>query len=453
MKILVTGATGLVGYKLCKKLLFLGHDLVVIGRENEKNFKLRFTLPCEYFPWENLDNSTLPKVDGVIHLAGDPLAEGRWTREKKEKILNSRIDTTTKLVDYFIKNNIFPGYFISASAIGFYGSKESHVLTEDCPQGNDFLADVCFQWEKASQKIKDHTRLINLRIGVVLDNQEGFLKPMQKLFSLGLGAKVGKGNQYLSWIHIEDLINQIIYLTENKNAFGAYNAVAPNPVTNSEFTDLYSKQLNVNKFLPAPASILKLILGEKSQLALMSQNVSSKKIESLGFKFKYTNLTAALSDLYQWQSNSREVLFKVDQWIPLQQSEVFPFFSDAKNLELITPPWLNFKILKISSREIKTGTLIDYSLKLHGFPINWRTEILNWEPNSKFSDTQLKGPYKKWHHTHYFESLKNGTLMTDEIIYQLPLGKMGSLAAGGLVASDVKKIFKYRKKIILDKWG
>lgn len=446
MKVLVTGATGLVGRQICLKLIERGDELVVLTTRSEETFRESFTYPCQYFHWDQVDQ--LPLVDSVIHLAGDNIAAGRWTKSKKDRIVNSRIQPTEKLLQSFRDNNSWPKSFISTSAIGFYGDRGSEFLTEDSPSGGGFLAEVCRAWEGTAKIAEKKCRLVILRVGVVLDVKGGFLGKLEPLFSSNLGGQVGDGKQWMSWIHIQDLINMYLYCVDSKELKGTFNAVAPHPVTNSHFTKSYAEKLKVAKLLTAPKIGIKLLMGEMSQLALSSQNVRSDKIQHLGFHFQFEKIEEAFADLYSWKKKGHQMILIRDQWIAKPRNRVFPFFSKAENLEKITPPFLKFKILNTTQNPIEKGTLIDYKLNVHGLPIKWRTEIEQWEPESKFVDNQLKGPYKYWHHTHTFKELKNGTLMQDQVIYELPFGKIGLSVAGMFVQKDVESIFKFRTKAI-----
>jgi uncharacterized protein (TIGR01777 family) len=269
-----------------------GHELVVVGRGSEEKFRQRFKLECEYQAWDKL---MLTNVQAVYHLAGDSIAGDRWTSKKKASILNSRTETTKKLAKAF--EGQWPDVFIGASAIGYYGDRADETLTELSPPGLGFLADVCKQWEASSQAFEKNSRVVRFRIGVVLDSDGGFLKPMKKLFSLGLGGRVGDGKQWMSWIHSEDLIQMFLFALENPIK-GEFNATAPTPIRNSEWTRVFAKQLNIPAIIPAPEFALKIILGEMSQLATASQNVSSEKIVGRGFKFKYKDIRTALSHIY-----------------------------------------------------------------------------------------------------------------------------------------------------------
>jgi ligand-binding SRPBCC domain-containing protein len=261
---------------------------------------------------------------------------------------------------------------------------------------------------------------------------------------------LGSGKQWTSWIHIDDVVGIILWSLENSQAQGTINCVSPEPVTNKEFSKELAAQFQKKLGPPVPAAVLKIILGEMSTVILNSQKVHPKKLQALGYSFQFKTLKSALKQTCQYFQNC-EFVFKADQYLPAPPEKVFPFFAEAENLEKITPPLLNFKIKKMSTEKIQKGTLIDYRLKIHGVPIGWRTEIQVWQPNKKFVDFQLRGPYKKWHHTHEFEALGPGTWMRDLVCYKIPLGWLGWLCAGHMVRRDIEKIFAYRREAVGEK--
>lgn len=455
MKILLTGASGLIGSRLVYRLLHEGHDLVLLGRDLNR-LKNQFPIPCEFYKWDP-DNGKIPeealrRIDGVIHLAGEPVAEKRWSQDVKRKIRNSRVQGTRALVDALIHNaQANPSVLISASAVGYYGDRGDTVLEESASSGNDFLAEVCQAWEREARRaceIAPKTRCVELRTGVVLAREGGALSRLTPIFEAGLGGPIGSGRQWMSWIHIEDLVSLIVECLTNEKLKGPVNAVAPGPVTNREFSDTLAQALHRHCFVSTPATAVKLAFGEMGGAILTSQRaVPTKALES-GFQFEFAILRDALGDIYpDWYRKSlRE--YVAHQWVPRKVEEVFPFFSDAGNLETITPPWLGFNVVKKSTETIEQGTRIDYRLRLHGLPIRWQSRIEEWIPNQKFVDLQLKGPYSHWRHTHLFAPVKGGTLLTDRVLYKVPFGKLGALAAGNYVKNDVGKIFEYRKKKI-----
>lgn len=451
MKILMTGATGLVGKELGKALVEEGHELTVLSR-NPKSAKRSLPFPATVFKWEHyskeIPSESFDGVNAVIHLAGESIAGGRWTSKRKKKIYESRILGTRTLVQAIQKNkNHSIKQFISTSAIGIYGDG-SELVTEDSPKAHDFLATVCKEWEKESQALSESgIHVVNPRFGIVLSTQGGALEKMLFPFSMGLGGAVGNGKQWMSWIHIKDLVNMLIHFVKNPNLSGAFNAVAPNPVDNKEFSQILAKSLGSSLFLPVPALALKLALGSMSALVIEGQKVSADKIKSTGFQFEFNNLESALNDLCKNLKNGQHE-FLSETWFTQNKEEIFPFFVEAKNLEKLTPDFLKFKVLSKSSQTIQEGTIIDYKLSLYGVPMKWKTLIKDWSPSKQFVDTQLKGPYKLWHHTHDFIDFAGGTLMRDRVLYRIPFGWIGNLGGTLFVQFNVKKIFAYRQKVM-----
>jgi ligand-binding SRPBCC domain-containing protein len=247
----------------------------------------------------------------------------------------------------------------------------------------------------------------------------------------------------MSWIHISDLVRLIQTSIENEKYSGVFNASTPNPTTNSHLTNVFAKELGRFVMPAAPKFCLQLALGEVSAVMLQSARLDASRIEKLGFKFDFSLIENALSNLCEdYQKMGRR--FFMRQWVPLSKEDTFAFFSDHMNLEVITPPKLQFKVLGMDTPKIQSGSNIDYKLKLNGIPFKWRTRIDTWNPIESFSDTQIKGPYAKWHHTHSFEEMGSGTMMTDLVRYRLPMGYLGRLGSGWYVDRNVRSIFNYR---------
>lgn len=444
--VVVTGATGFVGRKLVLGLLKNNFSVKVITRSIATG-KKKLPLPVTFVEWDSkspLSSEVFEGAYGVIHLAGESLSV-RWTPEVKKEILVSRTEGTKLVIDAINKCTVKPQVVVGTSAIGIYGDRGSELLHENSSDGQGFLADVCKAWENAYAAYTG--RLALIRVGVVLGHG-GALEKMMLPFRLGIGGKIGSGKAYLSWVHIDDLVNIYITALQNQSYQGPYNAVAPNPVQNSDFTKSLAKTLNRPAIFPVPTFGLKILFGEMSQVVLMSQNVSSKKLLSQGFTFKFSNIDEALKDLLSPLGIKGTYTFEDYKWIQTERNKVFPFFAEAKNLESITPEWLNFKIKKLSTPDIQEGTLIDYKLKIKGIPIGWKTLIKNWKPSEQFTDTQLKGPYNTWHHTHSFYDLSSGTLMEDKVIYKMPFGILGDVVRYLWVQHDVSKIFNHRSQVI-----
>ena len=451
-KILITGGTGFIGKKLVKQLFLSGYtDINILTRDPESAQK-NSEFPAKYFVWDvkkaRIDAAAFENVDTIFHLAGENVADGRWSAEKKKRIVESRT-ASSALIKREIEKRAGASKIkiVSASAIGFYGDRGEEVLDESSKKGSGFLADVCEKWENSLKNIDAAIDLHFVRIGLVLSKDGGALPKMETPFKMGLAGKIGDGSQFMSWIHIDDLIDLFIFIATNNVNSMVFNGVSPNPITNSEFTKSMGSVLSRPTFFKAPKFIVKTTLGEMSSILLNSQRVKPENALKHGFNFKYTDLQTTLKDLFFYDLKGETRVFKA-QYVENPREEVFQFFSNEYNLEKITPPLLNFKVLKKSTPEIQEGTIIDYKLKLRGIPMKWKSLIKNFVENKTFIDTQLKGPYSKWVHQHDFYEIKNGTLMTDEIVYKVPFGFLGRLIAGAYVSKDVDEIFAYRQKVI-----
>ncbi len=454
MKILITGATGLIGKELGKALAKEGHEITVLSRNPEKA-RSELPFPAQVFKWsteEDFPQEALHNIEAVFNLAGESIGAGRWSTESKKRIYDSRINGTKKLVSAIQslsatqENKIKD--FISVSAIGIYGDQDDTILQEKSSNGNDFLSKVCEDWEKETLALVTmNIRVVNPRIGIVLSQYGGALEKLLPLFTNGIGSAVGSGRQWMSWIHHQDLVRLFLHILKTKSISGPINAVAPNPVTNLVFSKILARSLNKRLFPKVPSFALKLALGEMSALVLSSQRVSCEKALESGFTFNYPRLEEAFSEITTYIKDGYQEYF-AEQWVPKTPEEIFPFFTNEENLEKLTPDFLSFKVMGKSTPQIKSGTIIDYRLSLYGIPFYWKTEIQNWEPIHKFVDVQLKGPYKTWHHTHEFIPFLNGTLLRDRVLYRLPLGALGNLVAGIKVLSDVRNIFAFRRQFI-----
>jgi uncharacterized protein (TIGR01777 family) len=296
--ILITGASGLIGPKLIRNLLEKGHQVSVLSRNPHK------IKGVKVFEWDidnqTIDNKAFNGVDTIIHLAGAGIAEKRWNKARKQLIIDSRV-LSTKLLYRAIEETKAPiKTIISASAVGFYGDRADEILTENSSNGTGFLADCCQQWENAVEEGKKFgVRLVKFRIGLVLSKQGGALAKLETPVSFFLGAPLGSGNQWMPWIHLTDLLGLFEKAIENPAIEGTFNACSPIPVTNYEFTKILAKTL----FRPVwpikvPEFVLKAILGEMSQVILISNRTSSQKLITAGFKFRYAGLDEALKEIY-----------------------------------------------------------------------------------------------------------------------------------------------------------
>lgn len=451
MKILITGATGLIGRELGKELVRRGHEVFVVSRDKRKA-ALKCPFPCRVIEADLTKTAppldALKDVEAVVHLMGESIAAGRWTAAKKKTLITSRVDSLRNLKQSLPSSL---RVLVSSSAIGFYGDRGEDVLTETSPVGEGFSADLCRQWE-AEATSAGNARTVSLRMGVVLAHNGGALPAMKTPIRWGVGGALGSGRQWLSWIHLRDAVRMYVWALEADTVHGPVNAVSPHPERQGSFSEMIARILGKPHRMPVPSVALKAMLGEKATLLLDSQRIVPSVATGSGFTFEFGNLRDALRDLLKDETDGFEV-FETEQYIPAPREDVFPFFARASNLGEITPESLQFEILNGASAEVQEGALIDYRLRVRGVPVRWQTKIEQWDPPHRFVDTQLKGPYETWHHTHTFESLGPGTLMTDRVLYRLPLGALGRLSGGWLVEHDVRGIFDFRRRKINQIFG
>jgi uncharacterized protein (TIGR01777 family) len=296
-KILITGASGLLGTHLSQLLLQKGYEVVQLGRSKRAGSIPSFVWNVEK---QEMDMKVLEGVDTIVHLAGAGIADKRWNEARKKEILESRTQSTELLFNTLRQTTHQVKNFISASAIGYYGFEESEaVFTEESNAGKDFLAHVTQQWEAEADKITAlGIRLVKIRIGIVLSGKGGALTEMAKPIQWGVGAPLGSGKQCMSWIHIDDLCALFSKAIEDEQWHGAYNAVGKSWVTNAELTKVIAKVLHRPLWLPPiPSFVLKIILGEMASLVLNGSKVSNAKVERSGFNYAYTGLEKAVANL------------------------------------------------------------------------------------------------------------------------------------------------------------
>jgi len=296
MKILITGGSGFIGQRLCASLVEKGHTPLVVSRSSER---ARRVLPEQAIVRTRVADFKEDVPEAVINLAGEPIAEGRWTDKKKKAIRDSRINITRDVVDLCAKLDEPPSVLISASAVGYYGDQGSRDVTEETIPNDEFAHQICSEWEAEACKAEQAgVRVAILRIGLVLDAGGGMLAKVVPPFKMGLGGKLGDGKQYMPWIHREDIVNMILFLLERENLSGPFNASAPNPVTNAEFTRALGRALNRPTVLPAPALALKLAFGEMSRLLLTGAKMLPERMQQEGFEFHHARLDEALNAIF-----------------------------------------------------------------------------------------------------------------------------------------------------------
>ena len=297
MKVAIAGGTGFVGSRLVERLLAEGHQVLILTRNPASvkpapNVEVVAYNPKESGAWQQ----SISGCDAVVNLAGEPIAEKRWTPEHKQEIVNSRKIGTQKIVEAISKANPKPSVLVSASAIGYYGTSETATFEESSPSGNDFLAQVCQEWEAEAQKVKDTgTRLVIVRIGIVLA-MGGAIGKMIPPFKMFAGGPIGTGKQWFSWIHRDDLVNLILFALQQREVEGVLNATAPNPVRMNEVSQTLGEVLNRPSWLPVPAFALEVLLGDGAQVVLEGQQVLPKRTITQGFDYQYPSLKQALEE-------------------------------------------------------------------------------------------------------------------------------------------------------------
>ena len=305
MRVVVTGGTGFVGRPLCQKLVSMGHAVTVLTRDPAAA-RVRLPPGVSLIGWEGFRGPTdglmeaLGDAEVIINLAGAPIAAGRWTAQVKERLRSSREGTTSALVAALSKLRARPVLLISASAIGYYGPRQDETLTEEAPSGSGFLASLCREWEAAARAAERlGVRVVIPRIGVVLGRDGGALAKMLPAFRLGLGGPLGSGAQWMSWIHLDDLVELLLFLL-NEAAGGPVNATAPQPVTNREFARTLGRALCRPAWAWVPAPVLRTLLGEMAEeLLLTGQRVLPQRALAMGFRFRYPTLPEALHAILQ----------------------------------------------------------------------------------------------------------------------------------------------------------
>lgn len=474
MRILVTGATGFVGRVLCLRLLRDGHQLIAWVR-NPDAARQVLGAQVETARITGDDDALvglIERVDAIVNLAGEPIIGPRWTDARKQRLVDSRVGLTERLVRAIGRAKTKPSVLVSASAVGIYGDTGDRLVDEASPPATDFLADLCVRWEAAARGAEAHgLRVALLRIGIVLGPEGGALEKLLPLFSLGLGGKLGSGRQSVAWIHLRDLVELAVTALGDARYTGPINAVGPEPADNARMTRALARAVHRPAPFPAPAFALKLALGEASVALLASQRVAAAALQRLGFRFAFKTIEDAVDDVagttrtvqvgpaddvprtpYLERRRARHVLV-AKTTIDAPIDEVFEFFSRAENLGAITPPALSFAIRTPLPIAMRAGAEIDYTIKLGPLPMQWRTIIQAWEPGRLFVDAQERGPYRAWWHEHHFEARGAQTYMEDRVYYAPPFGVLGDLANALFVRPMLRRIFGFRGEAIAFRFG
>ena len=470
MRIVITGATGFVGRALVLRLARDGHKLFALTRSPKTApSKLGADVTVVDLRDAAAVDAVMRDAEAVVNLAGESVAEGRWTEKRKTELTESRVGTTRMLVDTLKRTGSKARVFLSTSASGYYGDTGDREVDESAPPGEDFLAQLCVAWE--NEAVKADGRVVLLRLGVVLGDGGGALEKLLPVFRAGLGGKLGSGKQWVPWVHLHDVVEVFARALTDERYRGPVNVVGPAAATNAELTRVIGEAVDRPTIFTAPSFALKLALGGPATAILASQRVVPGVLHRLGYTWEFPTLSSAIAHAtyagalpqvepaanppehpYLAERKPTHVLSQRTR-IPARLDEVFPFFTAAENLGAITPPDMAFVIRTTEPLDMKDGLIIDYTITVGGLPLSWRTVIEEWRPGERFVDAQHRGPYKTWFHQHIFKADGDATIMEDHVWYALPLGPLGRMAHAMKVRSMLKRIFAYRSTRIALRFG
>jgi len=450
--IVVAGATGFIGQELGIALVRSGYAVVVLTR-SPKNYAGKMAFPCELVATGKNNTAQIEKAIGsayaVINLAGQSIDSGSWNFTGKHSVYESRLGPLRELVAAVKKAALPPKLFLQASASGYYG-KTNDLCTEDHPPGDSFLAKVCVDIEAEGQKVEEvGTKFIAMRLGVVL-GFGGALEKINQLYASGVGTRFLGEDAPFPWVSISDVIRAFVFMLEQadaRNIKQPVNIVGP---TLASLHDLHNAMLKVHGTQiapPAPVWIVRKLAAKKAALLFDSARVVPLTLTENNFVFSDQTIEQALDKIFVPNRKGQFRLVK-KQFVQADLDQIWKFFSLPQNLEAITPPWLQFKIKSLSTETMGNGTTILYQLRLKGIPVTWKSLISDFEDKKQFKDEQVTGPYRVWEHTHKFEPLGNGVLIIDDIVFSLPLGKVGTMIASWYVQKDVGQIFSYRASVV-----
>ncbi len=479
MRIFITGATGLVGRALTLRLRRDGHTVVAWSR-SAKRVAERLGGEAEAASGTADDMArAIDGCDAVVALAGEPVLPGRWTDQKKAALRKSRVDLNRTVVDGVLQAKHRPHTILSASAVGFYGDTGTGIVTEDSPRGEGFLAELCADWEGVFHRASEAgVRVVNGRIGIVLARDGGALAQLLPLTRLGLGGPVGHGRQGLPWIHLDDLIEAMVFLLESKTLSGPVNLVGPRSVKQRDFARALGAAVGMPAIAPAPAFAMHLLLGEAASALLEGQFVQPAVLEQAGFAFRFAELSGALDDIVRRDAATVtpfSKLLDVDaglDWlrghpptheltaqrdVPVPIDAVWSFFSDARNLAALSPADKSL-VLDPQMPKMQVGARFTHHMQLGPVQLPWAGEVVAWEPGRRFVDIQRRGPFGAWWHEHAFEPITlvdgtQGTRLHDRVLFASPLGPIGRIATALFVRTQLLDLFAFRDGALRLRFG
>ncbi|MES2632712.1 MAG: TIGR01777 family oxidoreductase [Pseudomonadota bacterium] len=408
MRILMTGATGLIGRELGKALASRGDSLVCLVRDASAA-RRRLPFPATCHAWDHtraVPPEALDGVDAIVNLAGEPVADKRWTKAQKQLISDSRVLGTQQLVRAVLQHGHGVATFVQGSAIGYYGERGDERLSASSTKGRGFASDFVHAWEGALEPLtrqRPRMRVPIVRTGVVLARDGGALAKMLPMFRLSMAGQLASGKQWMSWIHLADIIALFMHSLDSAPS-GVLEGVAPQPATNSQFTRALCRSLGVIENLPLPRPAIALLFGERADIVVGSTRVEPQATQASGFRFRFETIASALEDLLAPLRGG--VHLRVwEQWVSRTEADLRPFLFDATNVK-------------------------------------------DWEPPRRLIDMRAQSPKALWQHDHDFIPMAGGTLLRDTVRYRLPAGWLGALAGGSKAAGDLERVFDSRARMI-----
>lgn len=475
MQILVTGATGFVGRALILRLLRDGHQVRAYVRSRARAADL---LGAEVELAEAAGGEAalvraLAGCEAVVHLAGESVAEGRWTAARKRVLWDSRVGLTEALVRAMMATEPRPRVLVSASAVGYYGDRGDEELDETSAPRDDFLGSMCQAWEAAALGAEAlGVRVCLPRLGLVLGRGGGVLGALLPIFRAGLGGPLGSGQQWFPWVHLHDLVALLATAVTDRRYAGPVLAVAPELVTNREFSQALARALGRRALLPVPRLALRIARGEAADALVSGQRAVPARTRALGFEYQFPTLAQALGDIVGGhdrphfaratspptsayaQQRRPTVVMRQTTVVAAPVSAVFAFFSAPDNLGVLTPRAAAMETLTPRPLRVEVGRQIEYRLRVGPARIGWTTEFEAWEPDRRFVDVQVRGPFAAWWHEHRFSPRADGTTQLDDTIYyRPPLGPLGQVADVLFIRPQLRAVFEYRAQAIRLRFG
>jgi len=453
VNIAVTGASGFIGTALVRALLARGDRVRALGRSPDRAGFPAGVEIAKFDPNGSADAAAFEGTDAVVHLAGETVA-GRWTREKKNAIRDSRVRGTRAVVDSIAACAVKPRTLVCASGAGYYGDRGDEPLIESSAPGDDFLAQVCIEWEREAQRAQTlGVRTVSLRQGIVLGRDGGALREMLPPFRAFAGGPYGNGSQWMPWIHLDDVIALYLFALDRTLA-GPINAVSPDIARSARLARAIGAVLRRPSFANAPGVALHAVLGEFASTLLASQLMLADAALAAGFTFGHEMLEGALVDVLLPGSDVRTPVHTFEDSLAIKAPRelVFAFLSDPSNLSLITPPQVDIRVTSAEPVVMHRGTVIEYKLRARRVRTRWKSLVTDWRPPESFVDYQVRGPYELWRHEHIFEERPTGVVVRDRVGYSLPFAPIGELGLP-LVRGDLGRIFDFRRASVARVFG